>query len=177
MAEDGETENLKTDPKTPETKEIIKIFVNGKCGGKGKKFGVGSWGAVICVGKEEHTFFGKTGKNTISRIEGKVEVYSDSEYVVNAFQKKWINGWKRRGWKRSGGDLQNKDLWQVLDALVDGLDITFLLAGDNVEPSDFDAAYKAFLQKNNRKVSIDEYRRIVDMSNLAGKLATKKSSL
>ena len=193
MAEDGETENLKTDPKIPETKEIIKIFVNGKCGGKGKKFGVGSWGAVICVGKEEHTFFGKTGKNTISRIElkavieaisrlknfprGKVEVYSDSEYVVNAFQKKWINGWKRRGWKRSGGDLQNKDLWQVLDALVDGLDITFLLAGDNVEPSDFDASYKTFQQKNNRKVSMDEYRRIVDKSNLAGKLATKKSSL
>ena len=28
-----------------------------------------------------------------------VEVHSDSQYVVNAFNKHWIDGWKKRGWK------------------------------------------------------------------------------
>ena len=30
-----------------------------------------------------------------------VEVHSDSQYVVNAFNKHWIDGWKKRGWKTS----------------------------------------------------------------------------
>ncbi len=29
-----------------------------------------------------------------------VEVYSDSQYVVNAFNKQWVDGWIKKGWKR-----------------------------------------------------------------------------
>ena len=28
-----------------------------------------------------------------------VELHSDSQYVVNAFNKNWIAGWQARGWK------------------------------------------------------------------------------
>ncbi len=29
-----------------------------------------------------------------------VELYSDSQYVVNAFNQHWIEGWIKKGWKR-----------------------------------------------------------------------------
>ena len=44
-----------------------------------------------------------------------VEIHSDSQYVVNAFNKRWIDGWQARGWK--GADkkpVKNIDLWQRL---------------------------------------------------------------
>ncbi len=42
-----------------------------------------------------------------------VDVYSDSQYVVNTFNQHWIEGWKKRGWKRSGNKpVLNMDLWQ-----------------------------------------------------------------
>lgn len=45
----------------------------------------------------------------------KVTVYSDSQYVVNAFNQHWIEGWLKRGWKNSNKKpVKNKDLWQRL---------------------------------------------------------------
>jgi ribonuclease HI len=29
-----------------------------------------------------------------------VELYSDSQYIVNALNNGWLRDWKRRGWKR-----------------------------------------------------------------------------
>lgn len=186
------TENRKPDPETLKSKEIIKIFTDGGCHNNGKIYAVGGWGAVICIGKEEHTFYGGKRETTNSRIEitavieainnlkrllgnptNRIEVYSDSDYVVNAFRKKWLSSWKERGWSRAGGELLNKDLWQTLDALVDGLDIIFLSTKGHVGTAGFKKAYDDFQQKNNRKVSINEYRRICDMNDLADKLATR----
>lgn len=43
------------------------------------------------------------------KVEGcKVTVYSDSRYVVDSVEKKWIDGWKKRGWKK----VKNPDLWK-----------------------------------------------------------------
>ena len=45
----------------------------------------------------------------------KVTIYSDSQYVVNAFNQHWIEGWLKRGWKNSNKKpVKNKDLWQRL---------------------------------------------------------------
>lgn len=44
-----------------------------------------------------------------------VTVYSDSQYVIKAFRDRWIDGWKKRGWKTSsGGSVKNRDLWERL---------------------------------------------------------------
>ena len=44
-----------------------------------------------------------------------VELYSDSQYLVNAFEKNWIDNWQKKGWKRSGNDpVKNVDLWKRL---------------------------------------------------------------
>mgnify|MGYP002518837057 FL=1 len=44
-----------------------------------------------------------------------VELHSDSQYVVNAFNKHWIAGWKKRGWKTASKQpVKNRDLWERL---------------------------------------------------------------
>ena len=44
-----------------------------------------------------------------------VELYSDSKYVVDAFNQHWIDGWIKKGWKRGKNEpVKNIDLWQRL---------------------------------------------------------------
>lgn len=55
-----------------------------------------------------------------------VHVVTDSQYVVNAFEKDWIDGWVAKGWKGSGNKkVKNVDLWQRLLAAMKGHDTTF----------------------------------------------------
>lgn len=56
----------------------------------------------------------------------RVRVQTDSKYVVDAFNKDWISGWKRRGWKNAKKDpVANRDLWEELLAAVDIHEVTF----------------------------------------------------
>lgn len=44
-----------------------------------------------------------------------VEVYSDSQYVVNAFNQHWVDSWIKKGWKRGKNEpVKNIDLWKRL---------------------------------------------------------------
>ena len=44
-----------------------------------------------------------------------VQVYSDSKYVVDAFNQHWIDGWIKKGWKRGKNEpVKNPDLWKRL---------------------------------------------------------------
>lgn len=44
-----------------------------------------------------------------------VELYSDSKYVVDAFNQHWIDGWIKKGWKRGKNEpVKNVELWQRL---------------------------------------------------------------
>ncbi len=46
-----------------------------------------------------------------------MEVRTDSQYVKNGVTK-WINSWKRNGWKTSAKTpVKNRELWEELDAL------------------------------------------------------------
>ena len=45
----------------------------------------------------------------------RVEIVSDSKYVTDAFNKKWIDGWLKKNWKRGKNeDVKNVDLWKRL---------------------------------------------------------------
>ena len=55
-----------------------------------------------------------------------VEVYSDSQYVVNAFNQHWVDGWIKKGWKRGKNEpVKNVDLWKRLLAAKDRHNVTF----------------------------------------------------
>ena len=44
-----------------------------------------------------------------------VELYSDSKYVVDAFNQHWIHGWIKKNWKRGKNEpVKNIDLWKRL---------------------------------------------------------------
>lgn len=55
------------------------------------------------------------------------EIYSDSAYVVNAFNQKWIESWKKNGWKNSKKeDVKNRELWEELDRLTNTHKVKFI---------------------------------------------------
>lgn len=48
-----------------------------------------------------------------------IEIISDSKYVCDAFNQKWIYNWQRNGWtKGKNGKLPNADLWRTLWNLI-----------------------------------------------------------
>jgi ribonuclease HI len=48
-----------------------------------------------------------TGLEAITRPGIAINIYSDSKYVVDAIEKKWVWGWQAKNFK----DKANKDLW------------------------------------------------------------------
>ena len=56
-----------------------------------------------------------------------VDLYSDSAYVVNAFQQKWIYGWIKKGWVNASKEpVKNKELWQELYHLTQTHEVDFI---------------------------------------------------
>ena len=56
-----------------------------------------------------------------------VELHSDSQYVVKAFNDHWIDGWIRRGWRTSQKQpVKNVDLWNRLLAAMAPHDVSFV---------------------------------------------------
>ena len=101
----------------------------------------GGWGTILmCDGVKKEISGGKkeTTNNVMeitAVIEGlkllkypcEAEIYSDSAYVVNAFQQKWIDGWKKNGWKNSKKeDVKNRELWEELDNLTNIHNVKFI---------------------------------------------------
>ncbi len=84
--------------------------------------GPGGYGAVLMFGphrKEISAGFRLTTNNRMEllaviealksiKVAGfSVEIYTDSKYVCDAIEKRWIFGWKAKGWK----NVKNVDLW------------------------------------------------------------------
>ena len=44
-----------------------------------------------------------------------VDLFTDSKYIVDAFNQHWVDGWIKKGWKRGKNEpVKNIDLWQRL---------------------------------------------------------------
>lgn len=54
----------------------------------------------------------------------RVRFVSDSQYLVKGASQ-WMPGWKRRGWKRKGGPIENLGLWRDLDRIASGHVVTW----------------------------------------------------
>ena len=116
----------------------VTIYTDGACSGNP---GPGGWGAILMLGENRKEISGGSENTTNNIMEltaviealkilkrpCKVNIYSDSAYVVNAFLQKWIYGWLKKGWKTAGGDpVKNKELWQELYSLTKTHDVTFI---------------------------------------------------
>ncbi|MBO5199590.1 MAG: ribonuclease HI [Lachnospiraceae bacterium] len=65
-----------------------------------------------------------------------VTLYSDSQYLIKAFNEHWIDGWIRKGWKRGANEpVKNVDLWKRLLAAKEPHAVTFVwVKGHNGHP-------------------------------------------
>ena len=56
-----------------------------------------------------------------------VDLYSDSQYLVKAFNDNWVDGWQKRGWKNSKKEpVKNVDLWKRLLAAKEPHNVRFI---------------------------------------------------
>lgn len=56
-----------------------------------------------------------------------VQLYSDSKYLVDAFNQHWITNWQKKNWKKSDGSMvKNIPLWQRLLKAMEGHQVTFI---------------------------------------------------
>jgi ribonuclease HI len=58
------------------------------------------------------------GEHSRSEKQIPIRVFSDSAYVVNAINQKWVQSWQRKGWQTTTGPTKNVDLWQGIMALL-----------------------------------------------------------
>jgi ribonuclease HI len=59
-----------------------------------------------------------------SEARNDLHYYSDSKYLVDGITS-WIHGWKKRGWKRKGGPIENLEMWQRLDRAATTTPVSF----------------------------------------------------
>lgn len=56
-----------------------------------------------------------------------VELYSDSKYLVDAFNQHWVDSWLKKGWKRGKNEpVKNVDLWKRLLKAKEPHQVTFI---------------------------------------------------
>ena len=79
------------------------------------------------------------------REPSSVIITSDSAYVVNAFNKKWIDSWLLNGWKSSTGKaVKNDDLWKRLLLVKNPHEVEFVwVKGHNGHPENERCDYLA----------------------------------
>ena len=115
----------------------VSLYTDGACRGNP---GRGGWGAILVYGKFEKVMSGGEPMTTNNRmelmaaIEGlgalkercRVALYSDSKYLVDAFNEGWVYGWREKGWRRGKDELKNPDLWARLYELVQSHEVSFI---------------------------------------------------
>ena len=103
--------------------------------------GPGGWGAVLMYNEAKKEISGgaKDTTNNIMEITAviealkmlkrdcEVDLYSDSAYVVNAFNNGWIYNWIKNNWKTSSKEpVKNKELWEELYELTKKHKVNFI---------------------------------------------------
>ena len=117
-------------------KKVV-IFTDGSCLNNP---GPGGYGAVLMFGKHEKELYDGLQLTTNSRMEilavvaalealkkpCSVIIVSDSKYVVDAVQKRWVYKWKANRWRRNKKDwAENADLWMRVVELCDMHQVEF----------------------------------------------------
>ena len=115
---------------------MINIYTDGACSGNP---GIGGWGVVILVNKQEILLNGGDQFTTNNKMEliaaikaleyfetkKDLTIYTDSKYVKDGIES-WIINWKKNGWKTSTKKIvKNRELWMQLDNLISKHNVTW----------------------------------------------------
>jgi len=118
--------------------KFVEIFTDGACSGNPGK---GGYGAILKYGsktKELSKGYKCTTNNRMELLAAitaletlkescKVDLYSDSKYLVDSVNLGWIDKWKANGWKRSGKEsAKNIDLLKRLLTQLERHEVSFI---------------------------------------------------
>lgn len=116
----------------------VELYTDGACSGNP---GPGGYGAILVFGGKERELSGGEKETTNNRMElmaaivglealkepCRVVLTSDSRYLVDAVEKKWLENWVKRGWKKADGKpALNVDLWQRLLVQLERHDVSLV---------------------------------------------------
>lgn len=116
----------------------VTIFTDGACSGNP---GVGGWAAVLCYKNKIRELSGSDPSTTNNRMEMlaviealhvlkepcECEIFSDSQYVVDAINKNWLCNWQNNNWRTSSkSPVKNVDLWQQLQSEMSRHKVAFI---------------------------------------------------
>ena len=116
----------------------VEIYTDGACSGNP---GIGGYCAILIYNGIEKTVSGYQEDTTNNRMEllaaikgleclkesCDVSLYSDSRYLVDAFNLGWINDWRLNGWRNaSKKPVKNVDLWEQILILTDRHNVSFV---------------------------------------------------
>ena len=116
-----------------DSRPTIYLYTDGAASGNP---GPGGYGVVLKCGTFVKEISGGFAKTTNNRMEllavivgleaikwdnARVEVWSDSKYVVNAITEGWLENWILKDWKK----VKNPDLWQRFLPLYRAHQVTF----------------------------------------------------
>lgn len=117
--------------------KTVTIYTDGACSGNPGK---GGWGALLMYGSSRREISGYDPATTNNRMElmaairglealkepCRVQLYSDSAYLVNAMNEEWLKRWVKNGWKTAARKpVENIDLWQEILKLTTLHRVTF----------------------------------------------------
>lgn len=122
----------------------VTIFTDGAA--RGNPEGPGGYGAILQVVSADGTLHEKElscgyKKTTNNRMElmaairglealnkpCQVTLYSDSKYLVDAFNQRWIDNWLKKGWVKSDKKpVKNVDLWKALLKAMEPHQVSFV---------------------------------------------------
>lgn len=130
--------DVKKQPHDDVEEDVVVLYTDGACSGNP---GAGGWAAILSFKGKEKILSGGEVETTNNRMElmaviqglenvktgNKVKVFSDSAYVVNAFNQNWVSNWKKNNWRTSGGsEVSNKELWFRLLSAIEEKDVEFV---------------------------------------------------
>lgn len=116
----------------------INIYTDGACSGNP---GPGGWGAVLVYNSVEKQLSGSEKETTNNRMEltavikalsalkepCEVTLTTDSKYVCDAINQRWVYSWKAKGWRKADKKpALNVDLWEELLRLLEEHKVEFV---------------------------------------------------
>ena len=142
--------------------KAVDIYTDGACSGNP---GAGGYCAILIYKGAEKIVCGREDDTTNNRmelfavIEGlkalkekcKVNLYSDSQYVINAVNENWLDNWVKSNWRSaSKNGIKNVDLWQALIPLIKKHKVQFIKVKGHADN-----------EYNNRcdKIAVDMYKK------------------
>ena len=117
--------------------KTVTLYTDGACSGNP---GPGGWGAILEFNGIEKELSGGESSTTNNRMElmavisglqalkepCRVELYSDSKYVIDGLSKGWAMGWQKNGWRKADKKpALNPDLWEILLTLTKKHQLTY----------------------------------------------------